>query len=304
MREMPDRDPTTGAAPLPADGKRIDRMAGGMIASSALHLVAALLLVFGLPWPTFVPPPVPQIMSVNLVRLGAKTAAPPAPQHAPVPQAKATEVAKAAPAKAVPVAQAPPPPAAPHPAKTNTAPALAMVVMPARKPEVPRPTHGALASAKLRRQPSPADDFHIRLERLARLRQPAARVPPSPRRQDGPGLSNLTATSAGAARARDASYGVKDFIRAQVERRWNLDGSAVKGAHWVVAIHIVLDPDGHVRRADIVETQRYRSDSAYRDFALSARNAVLLSSPLIVPPGDYDIAKDIVLDFDSKQVLQ
>jgi hypothetical protein len=31
---------------------------------------------------------------------------------------------------------------------------------------------------------------------------------------------------------------------------------------------------------------------------------VLLSSPLALPPGAYSIAKDIVVDFDPKQVLQ
>jgi len=150
----------------------------------------------------------------------------------------------------------------------------------------------------------PADDLAARLERLARLRQPAPPMPPNPRRQDGSGASNLTASSADAARARDAAYAVKDFIRAQVERRWNLNVTAPKGGDWVVAIHILLRPDGRVSRAEIVDTPRYRSDDAYRDFALSARNAVLLSSPLTVPAGEYDIAKDIVLDFRSKQVLQ
>jgi hypothetical protein len=97
---------------------------------------------------------------------------------------------------------------------------------------------------------------------------------------------------------------VKDFIRAQVERRWNPDRKGVKVGNWMVAIHILLDRDGTVTGADIVDEARYRSDKAYLDFALSARNAVLLSSPLSLPPGAYDIAKDIVVDFDPKRVLQ
>lgn len=307
MRPIFDRDPWTDAAPSPAEGKRADRMTGGAIASSALHMLVALLLVLGLPGR----PPPPQmaaLMSVNLVRLGEKTAAPPSPAKAPLPQAKAKEVATAEPAKAVPVEQTPPPLAAQRQARDSAAPALVTVVKPERKPEIPRhetlPKHSAVAAAPLRRPPSPAADLDNRLKLLAQLRQPAPPVPAHPRQQDGTGLSNVTAMSANAARGRDAAYGVKDFIRAQVERRWNLDRSMVNGADWVVAIHIMLNPDGSVRRAEIVDNPRYHSDSAYRDFALSARNAVLLSSPLTVPPGDYDIAKDIVLDFNATQVLQ
>ena len=97
---------------------------------------------------------------------------------------------------------------------------------------------------------------------------------------------------------------MKDFIRAQVERRWNPGGKLSKGADWIVAVHIVLGPDGDVRRADIVGDPRHSTDDAWQDFARSARNAVLLSSPLIVSADDYDIAKDIVVDFDAREVLR
>jgi hypothetical protein len=129
-------------------------------------------------------------------------------------------------------------------------------------------------------------------------------VPANPRQQDGAGASNVTAAAADAARARDSTYGVKDFIRAQVERRWNPNRQAIKGRKWTVAIHILIARDGTVNQAEIVDEARYRADKAYFDFALSARNAVLLSSPLSLPAGTYDIAKDIVIDFDPKRVMQ
>jgi outer membrane biosynthesis protein TonB len=291
----------------PTDGQPVDRLTGGLIGSSVLHLVVVLLLVFGLRWLMQSPAQVAQMVPVDLVQLGEKTASPSSPEMAPLPQEMAREILKSEPAEAVPVAQTPPPQAALHQAEERYAPNL-----PTLKPEPGRefsrpvkgPKPAALPAAKLPRQPLPADDLSTRLKRLAQLRQPESLMPPNPRRQDGSGSSNLTATSADAARARDATYGVKDFIRAQVERRWYLDGGKLKGSDWVVAIHIVLSPDGSVSRAEIVENTRYRSDSAYRDFARSARNAVLLSSPITVPPGNYNIAKDIVLDFNSKQVLQ
>ena len=95
---------------------------------------------------------------------------------------------------------------------------------------------------------------------------------------------------------------VKDFIRAQVERRWNLNESAATAHNWTVSIRIALDHNGRVLTAEIVDDPRFRDNDAYRDFAHSARNAVLLSSPLLLPDSAYDLAKDIVVDFDPRQV--
>jgi hypothetical protein len=53
-----------------------------------------------------------------------------------------------------------------------------------------------------------------------------------------------------------------------------------------------------------VETPRFRDDKAYRFIAISARNAALLSSPLKLPPGDYDPVMDMVLNFKPREVLR
>ena len=297
----------SSAVRFPTTDLRMNRMRGGLIGSLALHLLVILTLVFALPWLMRVPPPQPieKIVAINLVRLGDKTAAPSSAERAPLPQEKAKEVAKSEPADAVPVVQTPPPQAAPRQAEEKSAPDMPIAAKPEQKPEIPKPVKASKPDRQLaakQRQPSPADDLSARLDALARLRQPPPPVPPNPRQQDGSGSSNVTAASA--ARAQDATYSLKDFIRAQVERRWNLSVKTTKGDAWVVAIHIMLSPNGNISLAEIVDSPRYRSDSAYRDFALSARNAVLLSSPLTVPPGEYDIAKDIIIDFNSMQVLK
>lgn len=290
----------------PAAEPRAVGMRDGLVGSLALHLVAILLAVFGLPWLVQAPPPEEQVVPVSLVELAENTAAPSTAAVAPLPQEKAREAAPEAATQAVPAPQTPPA-AAEHPAKEPSRPALSTAIEPAQKPTLPRPAKApkpASRSAAKLPQPSPEDELSARLKALARLRQPAPPVPAEPRHQDGAGASNLSATSAAAARARDPAYGVKDMIRAQVIRRWNLHRDAAKHADWTVAIHIVLNPDGKVVRAEIVDDPRYRSDSAYRDFALSARNAVLMSSPIAVPAEAYEIAKDIVVDFDPKTVSQ
>jgi len=284
-------------------------MTDGFIASVVLHALVVFLLVFGLPWLTRAPPPAKQVLiiPVDVIMFGAKTAAPSPAPMAMLPQERAREVSKVVHTEAVPVEQEPPPQAAQHRAEDQAPPDPLAASTPEQTPKVSKrlkePKVAALPATKLPRQQAPADDLSARLKQLAQLKQPPAPVPPNPRQQDGSGSSNVTTTSADAARARDASYSVKDFIRAQVERRWHPDRKSIAG-NWTVAIHIVLDPDGTVSRADIVNEARYRSDKAYMDFARSARNAVRLSSPLALPPGSYEIARDIVVDFDPKQVLQ
>lgn len=283
-----------------------DRMRNGLIGSLALHGLALTLIIFGLPWLTHPPAPEERVVPVNLVALAENTTSPSAPAVAPLPQEQAHEVAPAEPSAAVPVPQAAPPPAEPR-AKEASHPELSTAIAPAQKPALPQPAPAPKPASRPAAKPEPLsaeEALALRLKALAKLRQPAPPMPPEPRQQDGSGNSSLTATSAAAARARDAAYGVKDIIRAQVIRRWNLHRDAVKLGDWTVAIHIVLNPDGKVLRAEIVDDPRYRSDTAYRDFALSARNAVLMSSPLALPAEAYDIARDIVVDFDPKQVLQ
>jgi outer membrane biosynthesis protein TonB len=292
----------------PTHDKRTDRMTGGLIGASTLHLLVGLLIVLGELWPTQAPPQLARIVSVNLIRLGEKTASPSSPELALVPQEKAREVSNLEPAEAVPVAKEPPPQAAPRRAEEKSTPDLLTATKEKQKRAVPKPVKDpkldAVPASRLPR-PSPAEDeLSAQLKLLAQLRQPAPPMAPNPTQQVGPGSSNVTASSANAALAPDASFSVKDFIRAQVERRWNLEGNMLIGGDWVVGIHIVLSPDGSVSRAEIVDNPRYRADRGYHDFALSARNAVLLSSPLTVPPGEYDIAKDIVVDFNSKQALR
>jgi outer membrane biosynthesis protein TonB len=286
-----------------ATGRRWDPVKTALVGSALLH--AALLL---LAWLSLSEPaPSERVIPISLVLLGAKTTAPDADLWAPLPQKSANEVAEVPPALAIPAEETPPPPAAPRKAPERSAPDLAAVPEPKAKPRAPPPVKAEARdrqpAAKLKQQPLPPEDLSVRLERLARLRQPAPPVPASPRLQQGAGSSDRTATI-DAGPAQDARYGVKDFIRAQVERRWNPDRRLPKGADWVVAIHVMLSPDGNVERAEIVDDPRHPPDAAYRDFARSARNAVLLSSPLTVPPGEYEIAKDIVLDFHARQAVQ
>lgn len=293
------------AAPV---ARRQDRMRGGLVGSLVLHVLAALLAIFGLPWLRAVPGPVEQVIAINLVQLGETSASPTADVSAPLPQVPATETSNSQTATAVPTEQTPPSQAAQQQAVNKSAADLSSAVKSQRNPEIRRPItqsdRDALSTAKPHPSPSSTATGELaqRLQLLAQLRQPAAPTLANPRQQIDSGFSNTIAASA--AHVGDSVYAVRDFIRAQVERRWYPDRNAAKGHDWVVRIHLVLNPDYSVQRADVVDDPRYQSNERYRDFAISARNAVLLSSPLTLPPGAYDIAKDIVVDFDSRRDLR
>ena len=132
--------------------------------------------------------------------------------------------------------------------------------------------------------------------------QPDPHRPPSPQSQEGPGISNTT-TGAEGAQGRSYTYGVRDYVRAQIERRWYPQGSALLRNDWVVQLHLKLNEDGSVGEADIVDAGKM-GDGAYRDFAFSVRNAAMLSAPFALPQGLDDAARDIMLDFNPRRVQQ
>ena len=132
--------------------------------------------------------------------------------------------------------------------------------------------------------------------------QPDPHRVPSPHPQDGNGVSDVTTGSDGTLGGQ-ATYGVKDYVRAQIERRWFPPGSALLRNDWVVQLHLRLDGNGDVEKAEIVDGGKM-TDAAYRDFAFSLRNAALLSAPFALPSGMDEASRDMTLDFNPRRVQQ
>ena len=147
---------------------------------------------------------------------------------------------------------------------------------------------------------APVDALDRQLRSLAHLRQPKTDLHITP----DVGPSNESASSDDAAAGDEATYSVRDYVRAQVERRWNLDLETLGARTFTVAIHIEMKRDGTITRADIVDRERFTTDAAYHSVALSARNAVLLSSPINLPPGSYKQALNFTLSLDPRDTLR
>jgi len=147
---------------------------------------------------------------------------------------------------------------------------------------------------------SPPNAIDAQLRALARLREPDTNLPVL----DNTGASNADTTSDDAALGAQATYSVRDYIRNQVERRWSLNFGRIGGHNYVVLIHIELKRNGTITKAEIVDRARFATDAAYHDVALSARNAVLLSSPIALPAGQLQMPMDITLKLNPKDTLR
>ncbi len=161
---------------------------------------------------------------------------------------------------------------------------------------VPTSSHHPVALSPTRRQ-QVQDPLEIRLKQLAKLRQPDSTVPHLEN-----GASDEVATSNDAPTGEMAAYRVRDFLRAQVERRWSLDLKHARNA--VIRVRVKVARDGTVTEAEIVDRARYANDAAWRAIALSARNAVLLSSPLTFPSGYAAGPIGVTLALDPRDVLR
>jgi hypothetical protein len=149
-------------------------------------------------------------------------------------------------------------------------------------------------------EPSRTDALQAKLDDLAKLRQPDAVMP---NEENGAARPDRVATNDDVTSGIEGPFSVKDYIRAQVERRWNPDLATLRNSEVSVPIHVAITSAGVVLKAEIVDTAR-AADPDYREVAVSARNAVLLSSPIALPAGHYQDVMDMVLYLNPKDALR
>lgn len=251
--------------------RRMDRFqpAGpGILASAVLHGLLAWYLLAG-PAPTVPPPPPIVEMPVDLVLLAESS-------HPPGRQEQAGQPEEETPSTAPPV--------------------------PVARPTPPEPRPLALLSAprKTKRPPLPA--------RLARKRTRSPHPPAAPaslQPDNGPDAANILSTSSnGAAFGPPASIDIRDFIRVQIENRWEVDISTLSRKSVTIGLHLKIEPDGRIASADLLEDSRYAADPDFRAIADSVRRAALNASPLRLPSGIPASLLDVTLTFNSLDALR
>lgn len=163
-----------------------------------------------------------------------------------------------------------------------------------REESNPRPAEGTSPTGT---RQLPLDNLDAKLRDLARLSQPKSDLPAL----DNSGTADVAAESPGGASG-EAAYSIRDFVRATVERKWNLDFGKLGRRQYAIPLHIVMKRDGDIVDVEIVDRARYLTDAVYRSISLSARNAVLLSSPISLPPGEYSDVMEMTLVFNPRDM--
>jgi hypothetical protein len=292
----------------------------------AFHLAAMVIAVFGLPQLLSPPPEISEPVIVEIAELGDKTnppprqvespkpvetpAEPPKQDVAPTPEPPKPEPPKPEPPKPEPPKPVPPPP--PKPAEPEPEP----IPVPTPKPKPPepkpepkpeeKPAPDLLKDVKPppKKPPPPTkDDFDSLLKSVDKMRD-SAKPAPAPQPQQLAAGSNKTVNSNSNIPSEPVSMSDKDYIAAQFRKCWNFDPGARDAGNLIVRVHVLLNSDGSVVRADIVDDPRYYSDNYFRSASDSARRAVYTCSPIKLPPGKYDALKDLVLNFDPRDSVR
>ena len=141
----------------------------------------------------------------------------------------------------------------------------------------------------------PEDELSAKLRALAQLKSADSPLPNAD-------VSTLPGGSGGG--GGEGNYALKDFIRAQILRRWLPDLSIPGARNMPVAIRIHLLKSGTIEDVAILDQARMHTDAAFRDMALSARDAALLASPIQIPNMRLEKNQSLTIVLEPKAVLR
>ncbi|MEE8351079.1 MAG: energy transducer TonB [Rhodospirillales bacterium] len=291
-------------------------MRDAFIYSTLFHAVILVVGYFGLPYIQRAPLMSDAPILVDIVNVDEITNAPPPkakPEKKPKPEAKKPPPPPKKLAKA-----SPPPP--PPPAKKPELAALQPEPTPKAKPKPkPKPEKKAkpkpkpqkrLAKVKPRRKPKPPDAFASVLKTVEKLKD----RPPDKKKEkkkekketfEQQMAKALSSRSVKNNPMRPIAISEIDLVRQQISECWNLPAGAKEAQDLSIEIRMVMNSDGTVRQARIMDQIRLRSDPFFRAAAESALRAVLnpRCNPLKLPPEKYQQWQNMTLIFDPSQMF-
>ncbi|MBF0394502.1 MAG: energy transducer TonB, partial [Alphaproteobacteria bacterium] len=167
-----------------------------------------------------------------------------------------------------------------------------------------------LAEVKPKPKPTPPkDDFDQLLKTVEKFR-PATPQPPQPSQPRPQQPQTAAAPTPGSpngsnrnAPSEPLTMSEKDAILAQIQQCWNPPVGARDAQDLVVEIKVLLNMDGSLVRADIVENRALSGHPFYRAAADSAARAAYKCSPFKVPSQKYDTWKEITFRFNPRDMI-
>jgi len=291
-----------------------------VIISVLLHAVIVAVAYMGLPSFRDAPDLVDVPISVDIVNVADVTNIPTKPKEVK---------AEAAPAPP-PKPPAPPPapqgsveqPPAPEPVPQAPEEKVAVLVTPEVKPKAkekpkPQPKDEPKKTESKKRSPAPVpprkpkapDQFASVLKTLEDLKT----APPAPKKEDKaapPDFAKMMADALETDKPRtdvgpEMTISEIDLVRQQIHRCWNLPAGAKDAHKMLISIRIIMNPDGTVRTANVLDSSRMGADPFYRTMAESALRAVLnpRCQPFKLPPEKYDRWQTMKLNFDPRDMF-
>ena len=298
-------------------------LGAGVLLSVSLHAVLIGFIIFGLPifWE---PEPLPGAIGIELAQLSDITAAPKVqkegkPNKQPEPQ---PEVQKEQPKKETPppppnppAAAAPPPPPPPEQEVAEAIPDPAAEKKKEEEKKKEQEKKKAEADKKKKEQEKKKKEEEKKKQQKKDDQALDTLLANVLEQQPAPEPEKKTEKKKAEAKPAEASTGPQtdqiseipltaseeDGIRGQIERNWNLGSLA--GAPdltgMVIELRITMQPDGTVTQAQVINSS---SSPVFRQASEGAIRAVMISSPLKLPPGKtYD---SMVVRFHPDQVVQ
>lgn len=297
----------------------------GVLLSVALHAVLVGFVIFGLPifWQ---PEPLPGAIGIELAQLSDITAAPKVQKEGkpnnkpPEPQ---PEVKKEEPKKETPppppnppaAAAPPPPPPEEEVAEAIPDPEAEKKKEDEKKKQEEKKKKKAEEEKKKKEAERKKKEEEIKKrqkkdeEALDTLLANVLDQKPAPEPEQKPQKKQAEAAPAEPSTGPQTenvseiplTASEEDGIRGQIERNWNLGSLA--GAPdltgMTIEVRITLQPDGTVTRAQVINSG---SSPMFRQASESAIRAVMISSPLKLPPGKTYTS--MVIRFHPDQVVQ
>jgi outer membrane biosynthesis protein TonB len=174
--------------------------------------------------------------------------------------------------------------------QASTAPATRLQIARPHPQSAPQPEGVSPTGTK-----QPEDELSARLRALAQLRTPDTPLP---------NADNSAAPGGAGSGEGEGNYALKDFIRAQILRRWLPDLTIAGARDMPVVVRLRLLRSGVIEDVDIADKNRFHTDRVFRDMALSARDAALLASPIQWPGGLTQKSQTLTITLDPKAVLR
>lgn len=216
-------------------------------------------------------------------------------------EAQETETAESAPAETTEMAEAVDAPPVPRPRPAEVPSSLQQAEAPDEETpeetsqEESTPVEPPVTEAESESEADPLASILRNVEDLEPQREQQASAPT-------PSQESAAPRNSAAVQRRAAELG--NMIRDQVASCWRIDGGRQEARGLLVPIRVRLASDGSVIGSPRVqEPGRYASDGYYRSAADAAVRAVLACSPFDLPPQDYDLWRDLVLNFDPREMF-